>query len=99
MIGAGPEFEEFGREVGTVEQGNGDGKETDWVGGVRAFTPVARSRRSEGNGGVRAGSVDEGGAKERKLWGWEDGGGDRWSVCEMEGQWCGVKGVFLESGG
>lgn len=29
-----PEFEEFGREVGTVELGDGDGEEDVWAGGV-----------------------------------------------------------------
>lgn len=39
--------------------------------------------------------MDEGGANERKLRGWEDVGGDRWSVCEMEGQWCRGEGGVL----
>lgn len=38
--------------------------------------------------------MDEGGANERKR-GWEDVGGARWSVCEMEGQWCRGEGGVL----
>lgn len=79
MVGAEPEFEEFGREVGTGELGDGDGEEDVWAGGVWDVKHVT-GEVSEMEG--VAGSMAEGGEQKGGNFGWS-------GVCvEMEGQRC-----------